>query len=99
LEEALTKFHRYKPTRYWAVKELRFKTCLYFNKPALGSFFLVYEQVGKQFEGQRELETKPILGRQAFVLSRCFEYSNGQYLILKAATSQLIANDALNLAY
>lgn len=60
--------------------------------------FLVYEQVTKQFEGQ------PISNEARFRSARLsfyqgnFEYSNGQCLVLKAATSQLIANDALNLS-
>ncbi|KLT66283.1 tetratricopeptide repeat protein [Pedobacter sp. BMA] len=60
--------------------------------------FLVYEQVTKQFEGQ------PIGNEARFRSARLsfyqgnFEYSNGQCLVLKAATSQLIANDALNLS-
>ncbi|RYD78327.1 MAG: tetratricopeptide repeat protein, partial [Sphingobacteriales bacterium] len=60
--------------------------------------FLVYEQVSKQFEGQ------PIGNEARFKSAKLsfyqgnFEYSNGQCLILKAATSQLIANDALNLS-
>ncbi|QPH37780.1 tetratricopeptide repeat protein [Pedobacter endophyticus] len=60
--------------------------------------FLVYEQVTKQFEGQ------PIGNEARFRSARLsfyqgnFEYSNAQCLVLKAATSQLIANDALNLS-
>ena len=60
--------------------------------------FLVFEQVTKQFEGQ------PIGNEARFRSARLsfyqgnFEYSNGQCLVLKAATSQLIANDALNLS-
>lgn len=60
--------------------------------------FLVYEQVSKQFEGQ------PIGNEARFKSAKLsfyqgnFEYSNGQCLVLKAATSQLVANDALNLS-
>ncbi|MCX2433258.1 tetratricopeptide repeat protein [Pedobacter sp. GR22-10] len=60
--------------------------------------FLVYEQVSKQFESQ------PIGNEARFRSARLsfyqgnFEYSNGQCQVLKAETSQLIANDALNLS-
>lgn len=60
--------------------------------------FLLYEQVSKQFEGQ-------VLGNEARFKSAKlsffqgnFEYANAQCLILKTATSQFIANDALNLS-
>lgn len=60
--------------------------------------FLIYEQVSKQFEGQ-------VLGNEGRFRSAKlsfyqgnFDYSNAQCSVLKAATSQLIANDALNLS-
>ena len=60
--------------------------------------FLVYEQVAKQFEGQ------PIANEAHYRAARLsfyqgnFTYAKSQADVLKASTSQLIANDALNLS-
>ncbi len=60
--------------------------------------FLVYEQVAKQFEGQ------PIANEAHYRAARLsfyqgnFDYAKSQADVLKASTSQLIANDALNLS-
>lgn len=59
--------------------------------------FLVYEQVSKQFEGQAIGNEARYRSAKLSFYQGNFEYSNGQCLVLKAATSQLIANDALNL--
>jgi len=59
--------------------------------------FLVYEQVSKQFEGQPIGNEARYRSAKLSFYQGNFEYSNGQCLVLKAATSQLIANDALNL--
>jgi len=58
---------------------------------------LVYEQVSKQFEGQPIGNEARYRSAKLSFYQGNFEYSNGQCLVLKAATSQLIANDALNL--
>lgn len=60
--------------------------------------FLVYEQVSKQFEGQPIGNEARYRSAKLSFYQGNFEYSNGQSLVLKAATSQLIANDALNLS-
>ena len=60
--------------------------------------FLVYEQVSKQLEGQPIGNEARFKSAKLSFFQGNFEYSNGQCLILKAATSQLIANDALNLS-
>lgn len=60
--------------------------------------FLVYEQVSKQFEGQPIGNEARYRSAKLSFYQGNFEYSNGQCLVLKAATSQLIANDALNLS-
>ncbi|WP_293305189.1 tetratricopeptide repeat protein [Pedobacter sp. UBA5917] len=60
--------------------------------------FLVYEQVSKQFEGQPVGNEARFRSAKLSFYQGNFEYSNGQCLVLKAATSQLIANDALNLS-
>ncbi|WP_285010470.1 tetratricopeptide repeat protein [Pedobacter faecalis] len=60
--------------------------------------FLVYEQVSKQFEGQ------PVSSEARFRSARLsfyqgnFDYARSQADVLKASTSQLMANDALNLS-
>ena len=60
--------------------------------------FLVYEQVAKQFESQ-------VIGNEAHYRSAKlsfyqgnFAYAKSQADVLKASTTQLIANDALNLS-
>ena len=60
--------------------------------------FLVYEQVAKQFESQ-------VIGNEAHYRSAKlsfyqgnFAYAKSQVDVLKASTTQLIANDALNLS-
>jgi tetratricopeptide (TPR) repeat protein len=60
--------------------------------------FLVYEQVSKQFEGQASGNEARFRSARLSFYQGNFEYSNGQCQVLKAATSQLIANDALNLS-
>jgi len=60
--------------------------------------FLVYEQVTKQFEGQPIGNEARFRSAKLSFYQGNFEYSNAQCLVLKAATSQLIANDALNLS-
>ncbi|PWS27197.1 hypothetical protein DHW03_14475 [Pedobacter yonginense] len=60
--------------------------------------FLLYEQVSKQFEGQPIGHEAQFRSAKLSFYQGNFEYSNGQCLVLKAATSQLIANDALNLS-
>ncbi|WP_421941411.1 tetratricopeptide repeat protein [Pedobacter sp.] len=60
--------------------------------------FLVYEQVSKQFEGQPIGNEARFRSAKLSFYQGNFEYSNGQCLVLKSATSQLIANDALNLS-
>lgn len=60
--------------------------------------FLIYEQVAKQFESQ-------VIGNEAHYRSAKlsfyqgnFNYAKSQADVLKASTTQLIANDALNLS-
>ncbi|WP_412466326.1 tetratricopeptide repeat protein [Pedobacter sp. KLB.chiD] len=60
--------------------------------------FLVYEQVSKRFEGQPVGNEARFRSAKLSFYQGNFEYSNSQCLVLKAATSQLIANDALNLS-
>ena len=60
--------------------------------------FLVYEQVSKQFEGQAIGNEARFRSARLSFYQGNFEYSNSQCQVLKAATSQLIANDALNLS-
>ncbi len=60
--------------------------------------FLVYEQVSKQFEGQPIGNEARFRSAKLSFFQGNFEYSNSQCQVLKAATSQLIANDALNLS-
>lgn len=60
--------------------------------------FLVYEQVSKQFEGQPIGNEARFRSAKLSFYQGNFDYSSGQCLVLKAATSQLIANDALNLS-
>lgn len=60
--------------------------------------FLVYEQVSKRFEGQPIGNEARFRSAKLSFYQGNFEYSNSQCLVLKAATSQLIANDALNLS-
>lgn len=60
--------------------------------------FLVYEQVSKQFEGQPIGNEARFRSAKLSFYQGNFDYSNGQCQVLKAATSQLIANDALNLS-
>lgn len=60
--------------------------------------FLVFEQVSKQFEGQPIGNEARFRSAKLSFYQGNFEYSNSQCLVLKAATSQLIANDALNLS-
>jgi len=60
--------------------------------------FLVYEQVSKQFEGQPIGNEARFRSAKLSFYQGNFDYSNSQCQVLKAATSQLIANDALNLS-
>ncbi|MCX2573327.1 tetratricopeptide repeat protein [Pedobacter sandarakinus] len=60
--------------------------------------FLVYEQVSKQFEGQPIGNEARFRSAKLSFYQGNFDYSNGQCMVLKTATSQLIANDALNLS-
>lgn len=60
--------------------------------------FLLYEQVSKQFEGQPIGNEARFRSAKLSFYQANFEYSNSQCQVLKAATSQLIANDALNLS-
>lgn len=60
--------------------------------------FLIYEQVAKQFENQDiGNEAKYRAARLSFYQGN-FNYAKSQADVLKASTSQLIANDALNLS-
>ena len=60
--------------------------------------FLIYEQVAKQFENQDiGNEARYRSARLSFYQGN-FAYAKSQADVLKAATSQLIANDALNLS-
>lgn len=60
--------------------------------------FLVYEQVAKQFEGQQIANEASFKSAQLSFYQGNFDYALSQCQVLKAATSQLIANDALNLS-
>ncbi|MET4082456.1 putative Zn-dependent protease [Pedobacter sp. UYP30] len=60
--------------------------------------FLVYEQVAKQFEGQQIANEASFKSAELSFYQRNFAYALSQCQVLKAATSQLIANDALNLS-
>lgn len=60
--------------------------------------FLIYEQVAKQFENQDiGNEARYRSARLSFYQGN-FAYAKSQSDVLKASTSQLIANDALNLS-
>lgn len=60
--------------------------------------FLIYEQVAKQFEGQDiGNEARFRAARLSFYQGN-FAYAKSQADVLKTSTSQLIANDALNLS-
>lgn len=60
--------------------------------------FLIYEQVAKQFENQDiGNEARYRSARLSFYQGN-FTYAKSQADVLKASTSQLIANDALNLS-
>jgi TolA-binding protein len=60
--------------------------------------FLIYEQVAKQFENQDVgNEARYRSARLSFYQGN-FTYAKSQADVLKASTSQLIANDALNLS-
>lgn len=60
--------------------------------------FLIYEQVAKQFENQDiGNEARYRAARLSFYQGN-FTYAKSQADVLKASTSQLIANDALNLS-
>jgi tetratricopeptide (TPR) repeat protein len=60
--------------------------------------FLIYEQVAKQFENQDiGNEARYRSARLSFYQGN-FAYAKSQADVLKASTSQLIANDALNLS-
>lgn len=60
--------------------------------------FLIYEQVAKQFENQDVgNEARYRSARLSFYQGN-FAYAKSQADVLKASTSQLIANDALNLS-
>lgn len=60
--------------------------------------FLIYEQVAKQFENQEiGNEARYRSARLSFYQGN-FAYAKSQADVLKASTSQLIANDALNLS-
>jgi tetratricopeptide (TPR) repeat protein len=60
--------------------------------------FLIYEQVAKQFESQDiGNEARYRSARLSFYQGN-FAYAKSQADVLKASTSQLIANDALNLS-
>ncbi|MGY3054600.1 tetratricopeptide (TPR) repeat protein [Pedobacter sp. UYEF25] len=60
--------------------------------------FLTYEQVAKQFEGQQIANEASFKSAKLSFYQGNFEYALSQCQVLKAATSQLIANDALNLS-
>ncbi|WP_443936676.1 tetratricopeptide repeat protein [Pedobacter sp. MW01-1-1] len=60
--------------------------------------FLVYEQVSKQLEGETIGNEARFRSAKLSFFQGNFDYSNSQCLVLKTATSQLIANDALNLS-
>lgn len=59
---------------------------------------LVYEQVAKQFENQPMGNEAKYRSAKLFFYVGDFQYAKSQADVLKASTSQLIANDALNLS-
>ena len=81
------------------IAQLKFALCdIYLLSKQPWEAILVYEQVSKQFEGQ-------VIGSEARYRSAKlnfyvgdFGYAKSQADILKASTSTLIANDALNLS-
>lgn len=60
--------------------------------------FLIYEQVAKQFEGQDSGNEAHYRSARLSFYQGNFAYAKSQADVLKASTSQLIANDALNLS-
>ncbi|RZK79828.1 MAG: tetratricopeptide repeat protein [Pedobacter sp.] len=60
--------------------------------------FLIYEQVAKQFEGQPIGNEAHYRSSKLSFYQGNFQYAKSQADVLKASTSQLIANDALNLS-
>lgn len=60
--------------------------------------FLIYEQVAKQFENQTVGNEAHFRSAKLSFYQGNFSYAKSQADILKASTSQLIANDALNLS-
>ncbi len=60
--------------------------------------FLVYEQVAKQFENQSVGNEAHYRSAKLSFYQGNFIYAKSQADVLKASTSQLIANDALNLS-
>ncbi|RZL47232.1 MAG: tetratricopeptide repeat protein [Pedobacter sp.] len=59
---------------------------------------LVYEQVAKQFENQPIGNEAKFRSAKLSFYQGNFDYAKSQADVLKAATSQLIANDAINLS-
>ncbi len=60
--------------------------------------FLIYEQVAKQFEAQPVGNEARYRSAKLSFYQGNFSYAKSQADVLKASTSQLIANDALNLS-
>lgn len=60
--------------------------------------FLIYEQVAKQFENQSTGNEAHYRSAKLSFYQGNFTYAKSQADVLKASTSQLIANDALNLS-
>ncbi|WEK19010.1 MAG: tetratricopeptide repeat protein [Candidatus Pedobacter colombiensis] len=60
--------------------------------------FLIYEQVAKQFENQEIGNEARYRSAKLSFYQGNFTYAKSQADVLKASTSQLIANDALNLS-
>lgn len=60
--------------------------------------FLIYEQVAKQFENQAVGNEAHFRSAKLSFYQGNFAYAKSQADVLKASTSQLIANDALNLS-
>lgn len=60
--------------------------------------FLIYEQVAKQFENQAVGNEAHFRSAKLSFYQGNFTYAKSQADVLKASTSQLIANDALNLS-
>jgi len=60
--------------------------------------FLIYEQVAKQFENQPIGNDAKFRSTKLSFYQGDFKYAKSQADVLKASTSQLIANDALNLS-